>query len=95
MNAYNAIRVKFAGPTDTRGARYIATNEAGQRAAVEYDYALGAGPDNAVRAAVKLREREAAELAEKFPRLAGHISTEPHHVAAFGNAYYVTFRKGA
>jgi hypothetical protein len=47
--AFPVVRVRYAGPTDYRGARYIATLR-GVRVIDGYDYALD-GPRNAYNAA--------------------------------------------
>ena len=61
--AFPVIRVRYAGPTDHRGSRYIATLR-GTRHTEHYDYALD-GPDNARNAAAecwkKYREALPAE----------------------------------
>ena len=49
--AFPVVKVRFAGPTDTRGSRYIATCR-GVRATHSYDHALS-GSENAYRAACK------------------------------------------
>lgn len=55
MNTSQAILVRFCGPTNCRGSRYIARCQAG-RLVFEADHALN--PDrNAYRAAVKLALR--------------------------------------
>lgn len=51
--AFPVIRVRYAGPTDYRGSRYIASCRRGDetdRATVSYDYAAG-GPATALEAA--------------------------------------------
>lgn len=47
--AFPVVRVRFAGPTDTRGARYIASVR-GVRVTRSYDYAAS-GSENALAAA--------------------------------------------
>lgn len=63
--AFPVIRVRYHGPTDYRGSRYIATLR-GVRHTEHYDYALD-GPENAYKAAVscwlKYREQFAEILA--------------------------------
>lgn len=49
--AFPVVRVRFAGPTNTRGSRYIASVR-GVRATHSYDHALSAS-ENALRAARK------------------------------------------
>jgi hypothetical protein len=51
-----AIRTKFAGPTDTRGARIIATSHYG-RTVFAYDHALSAGENHAAAAAAHVSAR--------------------------------------
>lgn len=47
-----AITVRYVGPTNTRGSRWIARADHPEgRAVVSYDYALDAGMDNAKTAA--------------------------------------------
>ena len=48
--AFPVVRVRYAGPTDTLGSRYIATLR-GRRKVRSYDYALSAS-ENAYKAAV-------------------------------------------
>ena len=52
---YQAIEVKYLGPTNHRGSRYKATAAAGN-ITVDYDYGLNT-EDNAKRAAVALVEK--------------------------------------
>ena len=51
-----AIRTKFAGPTDTRGSRIIATSRAG-RTVMPYRYELSAGENHAAAAAAHVTAR--------------------------------------
>ncbi len=51
-----AIRTKFAGPTNTRGSRIIATSHYG-RTVCAYDYALSAGENHAAAAAAHVSAR--------------------------------------
>jgi hypothetical protein len=51
-----AIETKYSGPTNTRGAKYIATAEGGHRVAISADYALDAF-ENHERAAKALMSK--------------------------------------
>jgi len=51
-----AIKTKFAGPTDTLGARIIATSYYG-RTVFAYDYALSAGENHVAAAAAHVAAR--------------------------------------
>lgn len=51
-----AIRTKFAGPTDTRGSRIVATSHYG-RTVTSYDHALSAGENHAAAAAAHVSQR--------------------------------------
>jgi len=51
-----AIRTRFAGPTDTRGARIVATSHYG-RTVFAYDYALSAGENHVAAAAAHVSAR--------------------------------------
>ncbi len=45
-----AIRTKYFGPTDTRGARFQADDGEGNRVTVSYDYALDSGANHGAAA---------------------------------------------
>ena len=62
--AFPVIRVRYAGPTDFRGSRYIATLR-GVRLTQSYDYALS-GPANAYCAAVQCWDKYRAQHAEAY-----------------------------
>ena len=49
-----AIRTRYLGPTDTRGARIVAETEGGLRAAVPYPHRLRSGAEAHAQAAYKL-----------------------------------------
>jgi hypothetical protein len=48
-----AITIKYVGPTNTKGSRWIATAEGGHKVTVSYDYALNS-EQNAMEAAKAL-----------------------------------------
>lgn len=52
---FPVVRVRFAGPTDYKGSRWIASmrrdNERTYRATTSYDYAKSSGASNAISAA--------------------------------------------
>ena len=54
-NARQAITTRYAGPTNTRGSRIIATTASGLRRTVRYDYALNSS-ENHCAAALALAE---------------------------------------
>lgn len=51
-----AIRTQYKGPTDTRGARIIATSRAG-RTVTSYQYELSPGENHAAAAAAHVTAR--------------------------------------
>ena len=62
--AFPVIRVRYAGPTDHRGSRYIATVR-GVRFTASYDYALD-GPANARYAAGRCWDKYRSEHSEAY-----------------------------
>jgi hypothetical protein len=62
--AFPVITVRYAGPTDRRGSRYIATLR-GVRHTEHYDYALG-GPETARLAARNCWNKYRAQHAEAY-----------------------------
>lgn len=62
--AFPVIRVRYAGPTNYRGSRYIATLR-GIRATVSYSCELSAS-ENATAAALKVWDKYRAQHAEAF-----------------------------
>ncbi len=62
--AFPVIRVRYAGPTDYRGRRYIATLR-GVRAIVSYSYELSAS-ENATAAALKVWDKYRALHVEAY-----------------------------
>lgn len=84
-----AIIVKYRGPTNTRGSRYIASDGDRNRVTVPIDYALNAD-ENARRAAVALCDKMGWTAADElidgglgnatvfvFPRTAIKLNAEP------------------
>jgi hypothetical protein len=68
--AFPVARVRFAGPTNYRGARYYATlrrdSERTYRASVPFSYALSAS-ENALRAARMVHEKALADTGGGAP----------------------------
>lgn len=62
--AFPVVKVRYAGPTNTRGSRYIATLR-GERVSVSFDYALSAS-ENAYRAAVACWDKYRNAHAEAY-----------------------------
>jgi hypothetical protein len=75
-----AIRTKFAGPTDTRGSRILATSRYG-RTTFSYDYALSAGENHAAAAAAHVTSRMSPR--GPFALTSGELAAGEHaHVIA-------------
>ena len=75
-----AIRTKFAGPTNTRGSRIIATSHYG-RTVFAYDYALSAGENHAAAAAAHVSSR--MNPRGPFTLTSGELAAGEHaHVVA-------------
>ena len=76
----HAIRTKFAGPTNTRGSRIIATSHYG-RTVTSYDYALSAGENHVAAAAAHVTTRMAPR--GPFALTSGELAAGEHaHIVA-------------
>lgn len=77
-----AVLVRFLGPTDYRGARWVATGDHPiGRAVVSYDYEARNGIENARTAADALIARWAADYAIRYP----DAPAWPHRIIAGGH----------
>lgn len=75
-----AIRTKFAGPTDTRGARILATSRYG-RTVMPYRYELSAGENHAAAAAAHVTSRMSPR--GPFALTSGELAAGEHaHIVA-------------
>jgi len=61
---FPVVKVRFAGPTDYRGSRYIASVR-GVRITRSYDHALS-GPENAYRAAADCWSEYVSRLSDDY-----------------------------
>lgn len=77
-----AILVRYAGPTNHRGSRWIATADHPiGRAVTSYDHSLDTGAENARTAADALVARWAADYAARYPDAGAY----PHRIASYGH----------
>ena len=75
-----AIRTQYKGPTDTRGARIIATSHHG-RTTTGYDHALSAGENHTAAAAAHVSAR--MDPRGPFGLTSGELAAGEHaHVVA-------------
>lgn len=81
-----AILVKYLGPTDAHGGRYVATAEGASRVVHPYDHALNSD-DNARRAAEKLVWEMGWADAEKPASLAAGTLPNGDRAFCFVNAW--------
>lgn len=77
-----AVLVRYVGPTDYRGSRWIATADHPiGRAVVPYSYEANHGADNARLAVDALTARWAADYATRYP----DAGPWPHGIIAYGH----------
>ena len=77
-----AVLVRYLGPTNYRGSRWVATADHPiRRATVSYSYELPQGAENARQAVDALIARWAADYAERYP----DAGPWPHGVIAYGH----------
>lgn len=77
-----AVLVRFLGPTNYRGSRWVATGDHPiRRAVVSYDYGQRQGIENARLAADALIAKWAADYAERYP----DAPAWPHRIVAGGH----------
>ena len=88
---FPAVRVKFHGPTDHRGSRYIATEyvSGDYTARVTHPYDFGLSPQkNALEAARKCHAKVRAKIglsSDEFTLIPGDLSTSEYVFVAVNN----------